>query len=310
MTRVDFVAESADAGERVDAVVARRIEVPRAAVQRALNDGSLTVDGEAVRPSHRLGAGARVAGAVEIPERRRAPAPEDIPLAVRYSDDRVLVVSKPAGLVTHPAAGHPAGTLVNALLALGVPLAGRDSARPGIVHRLDKDTSGLLLVAKDDAAHAFLVAALEARSIERTYLALVRGRPSAASGTIDAPIGRHPSRRWMLAVTAEGRPAVTHYRVLGAERRCTLLEVRLETGRTHQIRVHLAHLGCPVLGDRTYGGASELARELGLTRIFLHAIRLAFPHPDDSRRVEVTDELPDDLERALASSDLPASGDQ
>jgi 23S rRNA pseudouridine1911/1915/1917 synthase len=305
MTTVDFVAGSADTGERVDAVVARRAGVPRTAVQRAFRDGSLTVDGEAVRPSHRLGAGERVAGAVEIPE-ERAPAPEDIPLAVRYSDERVLVVSKPAGLVTHPAAGHRAGTLVNALLALGEPLAGRDPARPGIVHRLDKDTSGLLLVAKDDAAHAFLVAALEERRIERTYLALVRGRPSAASGTIDAPIGRHPARRWAMAVVADGRPAVTHYRIVAEESRCTLLEVRLETGRTHQIRVHLAHLGCPVLGDRAYGGAAELARELGLGRPFLHAIRLAFPHPDDSHRVEVADELPEELRAALAAAGLPS----
>ena len=304
MTSVDFSAGSADAGERVDAVVAKRIDVPRTAVQRALRDGSLTVDGTTVRPSHRLSAGQRVEGAVEIPE-ERAPGPEDIPLEVRYADDRVLVVSKPAGLVTHPAAGHRAGTLVNALLALGEPLAGRDPARPGIVHRLDKDTSGLLLVAKDDAAHAFLVTALEDRRIERTYAALVRGRPPAASGTIDAPIGRHPARRWVMAVAADGRPAVTHYRVVAAERRCTLLEVRLETGRTHQIRVHLAHLGCPVLGDRAYGGAGEPSRELGLTRPFLHAVRLAFPHPDDSRRVEVADELPEELGAALAAAGIP-----
>jgi len=242
---------------------------------------------------------------VALPE-EQPPGPEDIPLEVRYSDDRVLVVSKPAGLVTHPAAGHRGGTLVNALLALGEPLAPRDPARAGIVHRLDKDTSGLLLVAKDDGAHAFLVAALKDRRIERTYLALVRGRPPAASGTVDAPIGRHPARRWVMAVVAGGRPAVTHYRVLAAERRCALLEVRLETGRTHQIRVHLAHLGCPVLGDRTYGGASELSRELDLARPFLHAIRLAFPHPDDSRRVEVTDELPEELGVALAAAGIPS----
>ncbi|MGH2693580.1 MAG: RluA family pseudouridine synthase [Actinomycetota bacterium] len=304
MTRVDFVAGVATTGERVDAAVARRLGVARTAVQRALREGSLTVDGEEVRPSHRLGAGQRVVGVVEVPG-EQAPKPEDIPIAVRYSDDRVLVVSKPAGLVTHPASGHGSGTLVNALLATGVPLAGLGSPRPGIVHRLDKDTSGLLLVAKDDAAHAFLVAALKDRSIERTYVALVRGRPPAASGSIDAPIGRHPARRWLMAVVPEGRPAVTNYRILASAERYTLLEVGLETGRTHQIRVHLAHLGSPVLGDRTYGGASELSRELGLTRAFLHASRLVFPHPDDSRSVEVSDELPEDLASALARAGLP-----
>jgi 23S rRNA pseudouridine1911/1915/1917 synthase len=217
-----------------------------------------------------------------------------------------MVVSKPAGLVTHPAHGHEGGTLVNALLALGQPLAAASSSRPGIVHRLDKDTSGLLLVAKDDEAREFLVDALRRHEVERTYLALVRASMPAASGTVDAPIGRHPSRRWAMSVLPGGRPAVTHYRVLRDNGTVALLEVGLETGRTHQIRVHLSHLGHPVLGDPTYGGRSELAAELGLDRPFLHAVRLAWPHPSDGRRIELADDLPPDLVAVLRAAGVPA----
>ncbi|MGH2393081.1 MAG: RluA family pseudouridine synthase, partial [Candidatus Limnocylindria bacterium] len=190
-------------------------------------------------------------------------------------------------------------TLVNALLGLGGPLAGAGSTRPGIVHRLDKDTSGLLLVAKDDDAQAFLVDALRRREVERAYLALVRSPMPAPTGTVDAPIGRHPSKRWVMAVSPGGRPSVTHYRVLTDTGEVTFLEVTLETGRTHQIRVHLSHLARPVLGDGPYGGRSELSARLGLDRPFLHAARLAFPHPDDRRRVEVTDALAPDLGEVL-----------
>ena len=300
---IGFVAADDDAGRRVDVVAAERAGVTRALVQRALRAGTLTVDGSAVRPSHRLRAGDRVEGELPPPE-FGAPDAEDIPLQVRYADDRVLVVSKPAGLVTHPAKGHASGTLVNALLGLGGPLSGQGSSRPGIVHRLDKDTSGLLLVARDDAAQAFLVDALRRREVERTYLALVHGVPGSARGTVDAPVGRHPRRPRLMAVTPDGRPAVTHYEVLASSEGAALLDVRLETGRTHQIRVHLAHLGHPVLGDRTYGGATELARSLGLTRPFLHARRVAFPHPDDGRRIAVADELPADLRAALEAAGL------
>jgi 23S rRNA pseudouridine1911/1915/1917 synthase len=300
---IRFVAGDEDAGERVDVVLARRAKVTRALAQRALKNGAITVAGEEVRASHRLEVGDEVAG--DIPEPViRAPEAEDIPVVIRYSDDRVLVVSKPPGLVTHPARGHEAGTLVNALLALGEPLAGMGSTRPGIIHRLDKDTSGLLLVAKDDAAQAMLVEALRDRRIERIYRALVRGVPATPTGTIDAPLGRHPVKRRSIAIVPEGRPAVTHYEVVAKTDKLALLEVRLETGRTHQIRVHLAHLGHPVLGDRTYGGVSELSRGLGLARPFLHASRLTFPHPTDGRTIEVTDPLPPDLTAALATAGL------
>lgn len=294
-----------DAGARADALVAAREGVPRSRVQAALRDGSLTVGGQQVRPSHRLAAGDVVEGDIPAPA-EAPPEPEDIPVTVRYSDERVLVISKPAGLVTHPATGHRSGTLVNALLALGVPLSSLGSDRPGIVHRLDRDTSGLLLVAKDDDAHRFLKDALRERRVERRYLALVRGALPAASGTIDAPIGRHPTKRRLMAVVPGGRPSITHYEVRATGAGASLIDVSLETGRTHQIRVHLAHLGHPVVGDRIYGGAGDLARSLGLERGFLHAYRLAWPDPGDGHTVTVEDPLPDDLVAALDAAGLDA----
>lgn len=291
---IELVCSEEEAGERVDAFVARRSGLPRAAVQRALKAGTLTVGGIPARPSRRLEPGDTVAGEVASGT-AGPPGAEDIAVDVVYSDDRVLVVAKPAGLVTHPGHGNPGGTLVNALLGLGGPLAGAGGDRPGLVHRLDKDTSGLLLVARDDDALAFLQEALKRRHVERGYLALVRGSPASPRGTVDAPIARHPRRRTMMAVVGDGRAAVTHYRVLDRAEGCALLDVALDTGRTHQIRVHLAHIGHPVLGDRTYGGGGEVASRLGLARPFLHAYRLAFPHPDESRRIELTSPLPPDL---------------
>jgi 23S rRNA pseudouridine1911/1915/1917 synthase len=302
---IDFTCSEEDAGSRVDVVVARRARAPRGPVQQALREGRLTVMGKAVRPGYRLAPGDRVRGRIPAPG-VPVPEAEDIAIPVRYADERVLVVSKPAGLVTHPAGGHSRGTLVNALLGLGVPLAHAGSARPGIIHRLDKDTSGLLLVAKDDDAHDFLVAALKRRDIGRRYLALVNEPPAAPSGTIDAPVGRHPRRRRLMAIVDSGRSAVTHYllRASAGERGPALLELSLETGRTHQIRVHLAHIGHPVLGDRVYGGATDRARGLGLSRPFLHAHALTWPHPDDGRRMEVGDKLPADLAAALTAAGL------
>lgn len=304
---VRFAPSADELGERIDVVLARRAGVTRVAAQGALRKGSVTVAGQQVRPSYRLEEGDEIQGSIP-PGDIALPQGEDIPIDVRYSDDRVLVVSKPAGLVTHPARGHHTGTLVNALLGLGIELSGRGSTRPGIVHRLDRETSGLLLVAKDDEAQAYLVAAMQERRIERRYLALVRGKPPAETGTVEAPIGRHPTRRTRMAVVPDGRAAVTHYAVLDGTERYSFLEVSLETGRTHQIRVHLAHVGCPVLGDRTYGGVSELSRELGLERPFLHAWKLAFPSPEDGARTEIEDPLPRDLAEALgvAGLTLPA----
>lgn len=295
---ISFSPTPDEVGRRLDVVLAARAGVTRTLSQRALKSGLVTVDGARARPSHRLEDGETVSGELPEPE-SRAPEAEDIPLQVRYSDDHLLVVSKPAGLVTHPARGHASGTLVNALLGLGGPLSNSASIRPGIVHRLDKDTSGLLLVAKDDATQEALVEAIRAREIERRYLTLVRGIPASATGTIEAPIGRHPAKRRQMAVVAGGKPSVTHYSQLETAGEMTLLEVSLGSGRTHQIRVHLAHLGHPVLGDRSYRGYSDKARELGLERPFLHAWRLVFDHPVSGERVEISDPLPSDLRAVL-----------
>lgn len=291
-------------GERVDVLLARRAGITRTYAQWLLKRGEIASPGRELKPGTRVEEGWELSG--EVPRREiAAPEAEDIPISVRYSDERVSVVSKPAGLVTHPAAGHRGSTLVNALLNLGEPLAGEGvSLRPGIVHRLDRDTYGLLLVAKDEEAREALTSSLRERAVERRYLALVRSPMPATSGTVEAPVGRHPTRRTMMAVVPGGRPAVTHYKVVRGDDRLALLDIKLETGRTHQIRVHLAHLNRPVLGDRTYGGRNELARELGLTRPFLHAFRLAFPHPDDGRVIEVEEELPEDLASALRASGL------
>ncbi len=302
---ISFSPAPEEVGQRLDVVLAARAGVTRTLAQRGLKAGLVTVNGERVRPSHRLEESDDVSG--ELPELESpAPQAEDIPIQVRYSDDWLLVVSKPPGLVTHPARGHDSGTLVNALLGLGGPLSNGASIRPGIVHRLDKDTSGLLLVAKDDATQEALVEAIRRREVERRYLALVRGTPASATGTIEAPIGRHPTKRRQMAVVAGGKPSVTHYSQLDAAGDLTLLDVSLGSGRTHQIRVHLAHLGHPVLGDRSYRGYSDKARELGLARPFLHAWRLVFDHPVSGDVVEVTDPLPPDLQGVLERAGLQA----
>ena len=300
---ITFRAGAEEAGLRLDVALAQHASITRTHAQRALKGGLITVDGEPARASHRLEIGQVVTGEIP-PNELAAPEARDIPIEVRYSDDRVLVVSKPPGLVTHPARGHEQDTLVNALLGLGEPLSGMGSTRPGILHRLDKDTSGLLLVAKDDEAHAFLLEAMKERSIERRYLALIRGRLAAPTGTIEAPIGRHPVRRQLMAVVPGGRAAVTHYSEVEVGEGVTLLDVRLETGRTHQIRVHLSHIGHPIVGDRVYGGGGDVPKALGLSRLFLHAWRLTFPAPGTGERIEVADSLPPDLRTALQRSGL------
>jgi 23S rRNA pseudouridine1911/1915/1917 synthase len=289
------------AGQRLDLVVAELAGASRAATARWIEAGRVLVDGRARPKSHRLEGGERLRWE---PLEAQAPpelVPERLPLEVRFEDEHLLVVAKPAGLVVHPAAGHPSGTLVNALLGRDDPRlsSAGGTVRPGIVHRLDKDTSGLLLVAKHDRAHAALARDLAARRIQRRYLALVQGHLDP-EGTVDAPIGRHPRDRKRMAVVPGGRRAVSHWRVLERLTGLDLLEVRLETGRTHQIRVHLSSLGHPVAGDRTYGADPRLAARLGLERPFLHAWRLEFDHPVTRERIELEEPLPPDLEAALA----------
>jgi 23S rRNA pseudouridine1911/1915/1917 synthase len=298
----EAVVGPADEGRRLDEVVARLAGTSRARVAGWAGEGLVLVDGRPRAKSQRLRLGERLAWSPPPPSPAGRPAGEALPLAVRYEDDRLLVIAKPAGLVVHPAPGHPTGTLVNALLGRpGTRLsAGHAQDRPGIVHRLDKDTSGLLLVAKDDAAQLALSRDLAAHRVERRYLALVQGRLPGPAGTVDAPVGRHPRDRKRMAVVAKGgRRAVTHWRALESFPAVQLVEATLETGRTHQVRAHLAHLRHPVAGDRAYGADPALAARLGLERPFLHAWRLGFRHPGDGRPMELTEPLPADLEQVL-----------
>jgi 23S rRNA pseudouridine1911/1915/1917 synthase len=284
------------AGERLDRYLASLPEVgSRGAAERLLADGSVRVDGEPRSKSHRLAGGEELE--LTPVERPEPPPPPELDLPVPYEDEHLLVVEKPAGLVVHPAPGNEAGTLAQGLVAAGAE--GGDEERPGIVHRLDRDTSGLLVVARSQEAHERLQELVRRREVEREYLALVVGRPRSRSGTIDAPIGRdrHDRLRHSLD-TDTPREAVTHFELEELLPRHALLRVRLETGRTHQIRVHLAAIELPVAGDPTYG----VPGDLGLARQFLHATRLAFTHPLTGERVEVESPLPPDLSAALAAA--------
>jgi 23S rRNA pseudouridine1911/1915/1917 synthase len=289
------------AGQRLDTALARlEPTLSRAQVRRLIEQGEVTVSGKVVKPAHRLRASDSIAGRVPEAEPTSIAA-EELPLTVLYQDADLIVIDKPAGLVVHPAPGHGGGTLVNALLHHCRDLSGiGGELRPGIVHRLDKDTSGVLVVAKSDAAHRSLAAQFKVHSVLREYLVLVRGAPRAASGTIEAAIGRHPTdRKRMSTRTKRGRAAVTHWRVEERLRGATLLRVRLETGRTHQVRVHLASIGLAVLGDPVYGGGRAQGVELGLERQALHAAVLGFAHPTTGETLRFESALPVDFARAL-----------
>jgi 23S rRNA pseudouridine1911/1915/1917 synthase len=290
---MELTASEADAGERLDAFLAPALG-SRARAQRLIEAGAVLVDGAAVPKRHRVAAGELVV----VDEDADRPPPGDpserADFAVAFEDEHLIVVDKPAGVVVHPARGHWHGTLAQALE--GRAAGGADAFRPGIVHRLDRDTSGLLVVAKSDAVHSALKEALARREITREYLALVEGRPPARSGTIDAPIGRDRRVRTRHSTdTDDARAAVTHFTLERALPRATLLRVRLETGRTHQIRVHLREIGHPVCGDPEYGTAGLY----GLQRQFLHAEHLAFTHPVTGELVDLRLPLPADLTEAL-----------
>ena len=280
---------------RLDAVVATMTGEARADVQRAIAAGKVHVDGEPRSKSFRLRGGERLT--IEI-ERDVSIAPEGPSVPIRYEDEHLVVIVKPTGVVTHPTVGRRDGTLVNRLLGMGVPLApAGGSLRPGIVHRLDAGTSGLMVVAKTDPAYAALRSMFRAHTVQRAYLALVRGVVAHDAFAVDAPLGRRAAK--VVVDATEGRRAETGFEVRERLAGATLLEAFPRTGRTHQIRVHLAAIGHPVLGDRAYGGRGDAARRIGLDRPFLHAWRLSFAHPMGEGRVEIEEDLPEDLASAL-----------
>ena len=287
-----IIITAKESGERLDALLARSIDgLTRSAAQRLLDSGAVTLGDMALKKNYRAREGEEYA--VNLPELADVPlVAQDIPLDIVYEDDDVIVVNKPRGMVVHPAPGHPDGTLVNALMFhCGDSLSGiGGERRPGIVHRIDKDTSGLLIAAKNDFAHQALAAQLADRSLSRVYEAVVRGRMREDAGTVDRPIGRHPTDRKRMAVTEKNsRPARTDWSVIARYNGYTHIECRLHTGRTHQIRVHMASLGHPLLGDFTYGAPSP---EKGLEGQCLHARRLRFVHPRTFEHIELTSALP------------------
>ena len=287
-----------DAGQRADAVLARRVEdLTRSAAARLLEEGRVTSSGKALAKNTRLTGTETLEIALPDPEPVDV-RPQDIPLDIVYEDADVIVVNKPKGLVVHPAPGHPDGTLVNALLHhCGESLSGiGGELRPGIVHRIDRATSGLIIAAKNDFAHQKLSAQLQDHTLSRIYRCIVAGNLREDAGTVNAPIGRHPTDRKKMAVVANGRPAVTHWRVLERFPGFTYVECRLETGRTHQIRVHMAYLGHPILGDTVYGAKKPVP---GLQGQCLHAAGLRFLHPRTGEMVELTCELPEEFKARL-----------
>ena len=295
MPSVELDVPAEAAGERLDRFLSGIDEVgSRAAAERLLAAKRVRVNGSPRPKSHRLEAGDRLD--VELPERRETSLePEELDLRIAYEDEHLLVVDKPAGIVVHPSAGHDRGTLVHGLLGHAVA-GGEEAERPGIVHRLDRDTSGLLVIARSDEAHRRLQRQLRKRELVREYLALVRGRPRSRRGRIEAPLGRDRRDPTRVSIdTNAAREAATNFEVVEAFPRHALLKVTLDTGRTHQIRVHLAAIDLPVSGDRTYG----IEGDLGLERQFLHAARLAFPHPFTGEGVEAESPLPGDLQAAL-----------
>jgi 23S rRNA pseudouridine1911/1915/1917 synthase len=288
------------AGERVDAGLAKLLGLSRTRAAAIADEGGVELDFRPAGRSDRLAAGALLSVRWEEPS-AVAIEPIEVPgMGVVFEDDDVIVIDKPAGVAAHPSPGWTGATVVGGLAAAGVRVSTSGAAeRAGVVHRLDAGTSGLMVVAKSESAYTALKRAFKERTVDKVYLALAQGHPDPTSGTIDAPIGRHPKADYRFAVIADGRPSVTHYDTLEAFRAATLMEVHLETGRTHQIRVHFAHLRHPLVGDTTYGADPGLGERLGLSRQWLHAARLGFEHPGTGEWVEFSSPLPDELQHAL-----------
>ena len=284
--------------QRLDAFLASSLDgLTRSQATRLIESGEVAVNGRAVSKSYKLAGGEDIAVTLPEPEPVEA-VPQDIPLDVVYEDADVIVINKPSGMVVHPAPGHPDGTLVNALLyhCAGTLSGVGGALRPGIVHRIDRDTSGLIIAAKNDAAHQYLSAQLADHTLARTYECIVVGKLREDRGTVDAPIARHPTDRKRMAVVAGGREAVTHWEVIARYPGYTHVRCRLETGRTHQIRVHMAYIGHPILGDTVYGAKKEVP---GLTGQCLHAVGLRFLHPRTHEVVELFCPLPEEFTRML-----------
>ena len=284
--------------QRLDAFLASSLDgLTRSQATRLIESGEVAVDGKPVSKSYKLAGGEDIAVTLPEPEPVEA-VPQDIPLDVVYEDADVIVVNKPSGMVVHPAPGHPDGTLVNALLyhCVGTLSGVGGALRPGIVHRIDRDTSGLIIAAKNDAAHQYLSAQLADHTLARTYECIVVGKLREDRGTVDAPIARHPTDRKRMAVVAGGREAVTHWEVIARYPGYTHVRCRLETGRTHQIRVHMAYIGHPILGDTVYGAKKEVP---GLTGQCLHAVGLRFLHPRTHEVMELSCPLPEEFTRML-----------
>jgi 23S rRNA pseudouridine1911/1915/1917 synthase len=299
-TQLELVVGADHADQRIDRFVAAVVpDLSRTYAQQLIADAHILLNGHDVRPSTSVAAG-DVVTVVRPLAQPTDLQPESIPLNVVYEDQDVVVINKSPGMVVHPAPGHPGGTLVNALLARYPDIEVSGDLRPGIVHRLDRDTSGLLVIARNDAARHYLQAQQAARTMDKRYLAVVEGRFKEPSGVIDVPIGRHPTDRKRMAVVANGRAARTHWQVVEDLGEYTLIEARLETGRTHQIRVHFAYKSRPVLGDPVYGPRKP-RNTFGLARQFLHAYKLGFALPSTGEWLECTSPLPDDLAAALAA---------
>jgi len=299
--RVTVIVPASESPRRADRVVADAVGLSRSYVQRLIEDGRLTLDGHQLKSNTVVAPGDSLELDIPAHEPTKLEA-EDLPLNIVYQDEDVLVLDKPAGLVTHPSPGHTSGTLVNALLARGGVEAYGNIAgdeRPGIVHRLDRDTSGLIVIARNDHAQTALMAQLKARRVKKTYLALVHGSVPAEVGRIEAPIGRDPRQFGRMAVISGGRPSVTGYRVRERFAGWTLLEVDLHTGRTHQIRVHLSSIGHPVAGDPVYSSGVARRGPDGLARLFLHSWRIEFASPSQEKLIRAEAPLPEALERVL-----------
>jgi len=285
-------------GDRIDKFVSDKLDISRSRVQKLIEDGNITIDGKLAKSSSKVESGQVIM--VEIPELIPLEVKaEEIPLDILYEDDDVIVVNKPKGMVVHPANGNYTGTLVNAIMAhCKDNLSGINGViRPGIVHRIDKDTSGVLVIAKNDKAHLHLATQLKEHSMKRVYIAIARGIFKEETGTINAPIGRNPKDRKKMGIIANGRHAVTHYKVLKQLEDAAILEVKLETGRTHQIRVHMAYINHPLLGDTVYSSGKN---KYGFTGQALHAKILGFIHPSTGKYMEFSSNLPEDFQKLLA----------